>query len=143
MSYCTTTDILGMIAEDVLIQLTDDNGLGVVDEAKVSVAIARADAVIDGYCAKRYGVPFSPVPALVRDLSVDMAIYHLYANRQGAPEDRKQRYDDAIAYLKDVSRGLVTLGPDADAETTGEASDNMAEISSSPRIFTRGQLKGF
>ena len=137
MAYCTQADLLEQISEDVLIQLTDDEDAGVVDTDMVTRAIADADAEIDSYCGTKYEVPFSPVPVMVRKYSVDIAIYNLYARRRGAPEDRKERYDDAISFLKDVSKGIATLG--GDAPSGDDESGPEATTVKSDRVFSRGR----
>jgi len=140
MAYCTQSNVLDQIDEDVLIQLTDDDNAGVVDTDVVTQKIADADALIDGYCGARYTVPFDPVPALVLKFSVDIAIYNLYGRRKGAPEDRRNRFKEAVDFLKGVAVGNNSLGeddPDA-GETSFELSTNNPD-----RIFTRGKMSGF
>lgn len=141
MSYCTKADILEQLDEDILIQLTDDDDLGVVDDDVVTRAIADADAEIDSYCGTRYSVPLSPVPAIIRKFSVDIAIYNLYARRKGAPEDRQKRHDNAIKFLVNVSTKKVSLGADDPDGAPPDA--NAPEIDYSTRIFTRDKMKGF
>jgi len=141
MAYCTQSDILEQMDADVLIQLTDDDNAGEVDDAKATRAIANADAEIDSYCGARHSVPFATVPDMIRACSVDIAIYNLYARRQGAGESVKERYDNRIAWLKAVSKGLATLGEDDPDGVPSE--NNMPEISSSDRIFSRETLKGW
>jgi len=137
MAYCTKADILEQLEEDVLIQLTDDDDAGVVDEGKVTRAIADADAEIDSYCGTKYDVPFSTVPVMLRKMSVDIAIYNLYARRRGAPEDRKERYDDAISFLKDISKGIASLG--GDGPSADDDSGPEATTVKSDRVFSRGR----
>lgn len=129
--------MIEQISEDKLIQLTDDGDTGTVDAAAVTRAIADADAEIDGYCGTRYAVPFSPVPVLIRKISVDIGIYNLYARRKGVPEDRQKRYADAVRFLKDVAKGVATLGGD---EPTDD-SDSGPEVTAvkSDRIFSVGK----
>jgi phage gp36-like protein len=137
MAYCTKTDLLYKVDEDILIQLTDDDDTGSVDDAIVSEAIAEADAVINGYCGTKYDVPFSDVPVIVKKWSGDIAIYNLYCRRRGVPEDVITRYSAAIDALKDVSKGLVTLGvldPGVDTDDGPEAS-----TSNDDRMFTMGR----
>jgi len=74
MAYCTQNDIELAISEDVLTQLTDDENAGSVDSDIVAAAIATADSEIDGYCAVKYTVPFTTVPAIVKALSLEIAI---------------------------------------------------------------------
>jgi phage gp36-like protein len=107
----------------------------------VARAIADADAEIDSYCGVRYSVPFSTVPPVILKFSVDIAIYNLYARRKGAPEDRKTRYDNAVRFLKDVSKGLASLGKDDPDSTPAER--HMPDIDQSDRLFTREKMKGF
>lgn len=137
MAYAVQNDILEAISSDELVNVTDDAGAGVVDADAVTRAIADADAEINTYCATQYTVPLSPVPDIVRKLSVDIAIYNLYGRRRGATDDRKQRYDNAIALLRRIADGSVSLGvaaPDPDEEGGPEATQ-----SGSDRIFTTGR----
>jgi phage gp36-like protein len=141
MAYSTKSDILEQMDEDVLVQLTDDDDAGSVDDDKVTRAIADADALINGYCGNKYTVPFTTVPALVRKYSVDIAIYNLYGRRKGAPEDIRNRYKDAIDFLKGVASGNNTLGEDDPEGTDSDAPEMYSE--NAERIFTRDKMKGF
>ena len=141
MAYCTKADILDQMDEDMLIQLTDDDDEGAVDDDKVTRAIAKADAEINSYCGNRYSVPFTTVPAMILAASVDIAIYNLYARRRGATDSIKERYDGRVAWLKNVAKGLVTLGEDDPDGVPSES--HMPEISSSGRIFSREKMKGW
>lgn len=136
MAYSAQTDILEQLDEDILIQLTDDVDAGVVDDDAVTRAIADADSEIDSYCGAHYEVPFSDVPAMVRKLSVDISIYNLYARRKGAPEDRKQRYDSAIRFLRDISTGKASLGSTAPDDSDGGPE---ATTKKSDRKFSLGR----
>lgn len=141
MGYCTQSDLEEQIPQAELINLTDDAGAGTVDASAVARAIADADAEIDAYCGARYTVPFSPVPVMIRKMSVDMAIYHLFSRRAlKMSDDRKARYDNAVRFLRDVSLGRISLGADAPAETD---TNNSVDIDSTTRIFTRGKMEGF
>jgi len=140
MAYSTQSDLLEQIQEADLIELTDDAGVGAVDASVVARAIADADAEIDSYCGSRYTVPFSPVPAMIRKQSVDIAIYNLHSRRAvmgKIAEDRQKRYDSAVRFLRDVSKGLITLGADAPAEPTD--GQPQATRSVDDRIFTIGR----
>lgn len=140
MAYCIQSDLEEQISEADLIQLTDDDNAGVVDAGVVTRAIDDADAEINGHCGKQYSVPFSTVPPIIRKLSVDIAIYNLCARRGGAPEDRKERYDNAIKFLTGVATGKNALGEDDPDESS---SSHKPEISSNDRIFSRDKMEGF
>jgi len=139
VAYSIQADILEQLDEQTLIELTDDANEGEIDTDAVTRSIADADAEMDGYLGARYSVPLSPVPTIARKLSVDISIYNLYARRRGAPEDRRQRYVDAIAFLKEVAAGRASLG-----ESDGAPADtHRPEFLSSTRVFSRGNMSGW
>ena len=139
MAYSTQTDIEEQVSQAELIELTDDTGAGTVDTSAVARAIADADAEIDGYCGARYTVPFSPAPAMIRKLSVDIAVYNLFSRRSNLklPDERQKRYDNAVRFLRDLSRGLISLGADAPAEP--DSGLPRASTNRDDRIFTTGK----
>lgn len=139
MAYSTLTDIAERIPAEILLQLTDDADTGSVDEAKAAAAIARADSEIDAWCGGRYAVPFATVPAIIAELSADLATYYLYSRRQEIiPEARSERYRANQALLKAISAGQVQL-PGAASAKTGAT---RIEVTSNDRLFNRGSLKG-
>ena len=141
MAYSVKDDVLEQMDEDILLQLTDDHDTGVVDDDKVTRAIADADASIDTYCQGRYSIPLSPVPDKIRQVSVDISIYNLYSRRgDTVPENRKDRHKEALRFLEKVSEGKISLGSSTPAETT---TTDTANIDYNDRIFTRGKMSGF
>lgn len=143
MGYCTQDDVLDQLSEAQLIQCTDDNDTGSVDAAKVAQAIADADGEIDGYVGARYAVPLSPVPAIILKLAVDIAIYNLFSRRDEVPENRAERYKNAIRFLEQVAKGGISLGAD-DPEGSPPATEAPRMSSQNPaRIFTRRKMSGF
>ena len=140
--YCTLTDITALIPEQTVINLTDDSGIGVIEQASVDAAISDAAAEIDSYCAARYQVPFNPVPAVIVKVAVDIAVYNLYSRcAEKIPESRQERYKNAIDLLKSISKGVVTLGVVPAPEANPQGS-NRPEITSNPRLFSRESLRG-
>lgn len=141
MSYCGQTDILNQIDATLLLQLTDDAGVGAIDADIVTRAIEDADATIDSYCQDRYAIPLSPVPPKIRQISVDIAIYNLYSRREDVvPDIRKEKNQAAIKFLERVSDGKIQLGV---ATLTPVNTDNSVNISGNTRIFTRNKMEGF
>ncbi|OPX20371.1 MAG: hypothetical protein BZ151_04395 [Desulfobacca sp. 4484_104] len=138
MAYCSQEDLLKMIPEEELAEITSESG-GIPDPAIVAEAIAQADSEIDVYCAVRYAVPFDPVPSLVKSLSVDVAAYHLYSRRSVAPEVRRQKYEDAITLLKAISQGTAVLSMSSGVLTPNGR--EVAELTSQPRQFSRSSLE--
>lgn len=140
MAYCTLDDIKAMLPEDVIIRLTDDEGLSIIDESRVSESIAQADAELDSYCADRYEVPLSPVPEILRKLSVDVAIYNLYSRSvHEMPPVRAGRYRAAVRQMEGIARGLVSIGPSVAAQ--GGLSETNKPVNDN--VFSRDRMKGF
>ncbi len=138
MSYSTKEDILKQISQERLIELTDDEGIGQFNESVISEAIEDADSRIDTYCGTVYTVPFSPVPEILKRLSVDIAIYNLFSRRGIGDEVREKRYDNAIRLLKEISTGKVTLGKVPEPKDNPE---RRAQLNAQDRIFNRDTMK--
>jgi phage gp36-like protein len=140
MSYILQSDLeAGGLSNSQLIQLTDDAKSGEVDTDKVSKAIEDAEGEVNGYLAKRYVVPVAPpVPDLVQKLSTDIAVWNIYSRRQRAPDNVRQRYEDAIKMLIRIADGDMVL--DLPAPPSGLTG---GEVFGPERVFTRDKLKGF
>ena len=137
MAYCNQDDILKMIPQDELTELTADTG-DTPDPEVVTEAITKADAEIDAYLGTRYAAPLSPVPAQVTSLSVDMAIYHLYTRRSLAPQVRRQKYEAALVFLQRLAAGEVVL-EGVGGEPPGTQHQGV-EADGATRLFSRDTL---
>ena len=139
MAYCALEDVREVISDEELIHLTDDAGAGAIVESRVTQAIASADAEIDGYCAVRYAVPFSPVPAVIRKCSIDIAVYNLHARRtKTIPEARQVRYDNAVRILRDIAEGKASIDVEAAPEAGG-----VSRRAPEDKTFTLDKLKNY
>lgn len=142
MPYCTQDNILAMVDEETLVSITDDDDTGSVDADVIAAAIADADAAIDTYLVRQYTVPMaSPVPDMVRKLSVDVSLYNLYSRRNRVPESVEQRFKDAVVTLRDIAAGKAGIPGAVDAPS--DQSDNGVAVTSGTRIFTRATMEGF
>jgi phage gp36-like protein len=136
MPYAVPEDLVNMVPEEELAQLTAEAG-ELPDPGVLADAIARADAEIDSYLAVRYQVPISPAPDRLKALSVDVALYHLYTRRGVAPEVRRRPYEDAIAFLKLAAAGQVLIeGAGGEARESRTA----VEFTGPSRQFSRNTL---
>lgn len=140
MAYCNLDDIKKMLPEANLVQLTDDEQSGVINEDRIGEAIEQAEGEIDSYLQGRYAVPISPVPSLINKLAVDIAIYNLYSRiPEEIPSTRAERYKNAVRILEGIAKGLISIG----AEEPAASDQDQARIEAKDRIFTREKLKGF
>jgi phage gp36-like protein len=134
MAYCSEDDLLKMIPQSELAELTTESGEG-FDSLIIAEAISKAEAEIDAYLGVKYLVPLAAPPARVKALAVELAIYHLYSRRSVVPPVRQQNYEEAVAFLQQVAAGqVVIVGPQGEPPTvTKEVSD----ASGATRVFSR------
>ncbi|GAA0311700.1 MULTISPECIES: gp436 family protein [Rhodovulum] len=139
MSYAVLADLIARAGHVEILQVADRDGLGVPDPDVIAAALADADSTINGYVRVKYALPLPGTPRLLNTWAVSIARYVLH--RDGAPDHVTADYKDAIAGLKDVARGLITL-PDAAGETPAEVAGT--HVAASPReVFTRTHLRGW
>ncbi len=72
-------------------------------------------------------------PPQLKSLAVDLAIYHLYSRRSVAPQVRRQKYEAAVAFLKQVAAGQALVEGLA-------AEPQVNEFSGPFRVFGRDDL---
>ena len=80
MSYSTRAEVRAMLKDDTLNTIFGDAFHEDASEREelagpvIDEAIADADGEIDGYLAKRYQVPLSPVPKVINKYSKDITM---------------------------------------------------------------------
>jgi phage gp36-like protein len=110
----------------------------------VDEAIALADAEIDAYCGGRYRVPVSPVPELLKKLSLDIAIYGLYSRKvTDISGIRAERYGNALKELEAISKGLISLGAPDTPEEADTPSGAKSKEKAAGNVFSRGSMEGY
>lgn len=140
MAYAIQADITAIYGEDALLVVADRAGDGVVDAAAVERALAAATALIDTHVGVVYDTPLTFVPDLVRDLCVDIALYKLATEGNGLTEEKRTRYEDALALLKRVADGKASLGLPA---TEKPKSAGAVIVSGPRRQFGRDRMRDF
>jgi len=139
MTYATQQDLVDRFGSDELIQLTDRANIGSIDSTVVSRALGDADAEINGYLAAQYSLPLPSVPAVLVRLACDIARYQLSADR--VTESVRDRYKDAVVFLKSLSKGEAQLGV-----ATGQSavtSESGVSFTGPDRIFSRSTLRDY
>lgn len=129
--YATRDDMIARFTETEIIDLTDRNDDGDIDDAILETHLSDASAEINTYLS-RYQLPLSVVPPVITAKCCDMARYYLYGD--DVTEIVQKRYDQAVAYLTRVSKGIVSLGlTGADKPNSGTSS----VMTSGGRVFAR------
>jgi len=102
----------------------------------IAAALEDADARVNSYIAVVYTVPLSPVPATLTRIAGDIARYFLYDDR--ATDQVTERFNAAIAFLKDVAAGRASLGVDTAGAAPAPA--DTIQFPASQKVFAREAL---
>ena len=123
-----------------LVQLTG-RGSGQLDADVLERALLDADGLVDSYLTQRYRLPLAGYSFPAR-LACDIALYYLMGTR--VTDSAQTRYEDAVAFLRDVARGVAGLPLDGSvmpAEGDRQGAD-LVEFQTAGRVFQRG-VRGF
>lgn len=138
--YADIDDITSRYGDDALLVVGDHNADGQVDVGRVNAALEDASEEMDTYLASRYDLPLTIVPRILKHLCVDIAMYKLSDSMDGYTEERRRRYEDAIALLRRISKGEASVGV---AKTDDSQAGNHAVfIEGRGRVFSRGTMRG-
>ena len=137
--YASKADIDDLYGEDLLVRIADLDKDGTPDEDVIEKALLSADEICDAYLSSQYTVPVSPVPGIVRNCAVDIAVYKIAMGVTTRTTEMRQRYEDAIEHLKLIATGKVGLGlppVDEDGDTIPDSDPNAKRKG---RIFDIGR----
>lgn len=113
--YCTYEDIEADIGFNDLLQITDDNKVGVIDEDLVQTKIQNVENYINSYIQEHYDLPITSAAGLsvLRKIAVALVVCDLYQRRLGLeyPESLVLRRQEAINDLMKIQKGIINLQP--------------------------------
>lgn len=147
-TYCTLDDLQNGMSQKTLVELSNDDPMASdVSEPVIDHVISMAAEEIDGYLRGRYQLPLTVVPTMVRQLSIDVVRYHLYARRSEGtnfPPAILERYKQAIVKLENLREGLISLGQ-AEGDQQGSDVLELGEIkvAKRTRLFDKRFLEQF
>lgn len=141
MTYATKQDLIDRFGELELKQLTDrvNRPPSTIDDTVVSKALGDAVDLVNSYLAKAYALPIATPPTILTRLSADIARFYLHAGKADKESPVSRAYDQAVAWLVNVARGLVTL--DAADVAPAQAGGGSVQANPSTRVFTRDSLR--
>lgn len=150
--YCTAKEAVSMIKEDMQNAVIGDEYIEDPEERKTRMlelaqgAVEDACLEIDGYLSKRYSVPFSRTPGVLRKFAKDIAAYNL-VSRMGIDEGEREktfltRYNQAISFLMNVAKGIIDIGVE-EHSAAKEGAANGFRMGSAERIFSRDSMRGW
>jgi phage gp36-like protein len=118
MSYCSITAIYSNLP--LIPNTATANGFVRATEV-INSHIRRTDGIIDGKCARRYSLPFSPVPPMIRSIAEDIVSWYTLRSFYSKDGQNKSEYlsdfkDEAIVMLNLIMIGDIDL-----VDTSGSA----------------------
>jgi phage gp36-like protein len=115
MNYLMQSDLLAVMSQQDLIDLTDDYRVGAVSDEVLNAAERAAVSDLELYAAKYYTLPLPSVES-VKALVMQLMKYHLYARRRVVPEEVQSAYKLTMRKLEQLgpsSLGIPGVEPEA------------------------------
>ena len=116
MAYSEKADLIMAKDETILKQIAGESG--VINDDWINEAIEAADAQIDMNCEKKYTVPFTTVPKIIKKWSVQLALCWLYRRSNMAnksAEDECGKINDSLTLISEGKKEI----PGGVKKTTG------------------------
>lgn len=136
MSYATVSDMIETFGEREMIQLTDRNSTGSVNESRVQRALDSAASRIDpALRSAGLTLPFSD--PLLTEIACKLARAHLYEN--GPTEVVADDRDRAIADLNLIATRKLQLSNEPEPNHNA----GMPQFSKPASVFDNDKLKGY
>ena len=128
-----------------LIRLTDDAHAGSIDADVLDQVASNAESKLLVYVAQKYTLPLGLTDAnaarAVRAHCMAVCVYDLFVRRDGAAtEARTKAFDAAIAWAKDIAKGIVGLPGESEAGQVGGLGHIVIE--SEDAAFSKESLNG-
>ena len=141
MPYCTVQDMVERFGERELRDCAELAADEAIDGAVVQAAIADASAEMDAHLGRRWRVPVTRRTPLLVMLACQIARYRLLDGREH--EQAVRRYEEAIALLKALAEGKVTLGLSAEELSDAPVTAGAAEVRTERHPFDRDAKAAF
>lgn len=138
MKYATLEDLNRRFGTRELQTLAPSDEPGGIDSDLIEAALNDAQAEIDSYIGQRYRVPLASVPDVLVGVACDLARFRLYSTNP--TEEVMNRYNQRIAFLRDVSSGKAGIPAEGNQQGSALA---VGFTGGGVRSFTRETLKGF
>lgn len=140
MTYATLTNLIGLVGERELIQLTDraEPPTDQIDEGVALGALQAAADEIDSYVGAIYALPLAEPSQLLKDICLDLARYRLFKD----PTDEVARRRKAsIDHLVNISKGIAKIPGALGKDPVGR--DGVVAMTGPGRRLTRDSMAGW
>lgn len=142
MAYATRSDIETLYSADAL-YVADRGGDAAEIDAAIVRALEQATDEIDAYLRTRYETPITPVPNLLVQFCVDIALYRLANTADVRSDEHRLRYEDARGQLARIADGKMALPVTRDPDDAPGYDVPRPIVQTGPeKQFTRDKLDG-
>jgi len=139
-TYATSADLTKQFGSEQILLASDRDGDGVADADVIDAAIETASKYIDSYLSVRFDLPLSSSGDVLVRPCCDLAMYFMSADSGALTDEKKERYKDTRAWLKDIAKGVAELGEDVYDETAHDVPQLSTD--NPDRQFTRTKMDG-
>ncbi|EAN5774906.1 DUF1320 domain-containing protein [Salmonella enterica] len=108
------------------------------NEKKLAQALSDAGALADSYLSAKYSLPLAVVPQVLVQHCCAIAFYYLCD--QQATDQARDRYREALTWLREVKNDSIPIG--VDEAGSAPESDDLPQMQAEAPVFGRNQ-KGF
>src|ERR1700737_1713114 len=138
MGYATKEDIDELYGTDLLVRVADYNRDGTPDPDVVARGLLAADEICDAYLSAQNTIPVTPVPGVVKNCAIDIAVYKIALGRTGRTDEMRVRYEDALTILEKISTGKIGLGLPPVTVTGKDATGAPITTTTNPNVRRSG-----
>lgn len=140
MPYASKQDMIDRFGEPELIQISDRDGSGTLNDQTLEQAQMDGDAEIDAYLRPLYRLPLEVVPTNLVRIACDIYRYYMYGAL--VPDYAEKRHKLAIDTLKLINSGKLDLTLNAEEKPAPEPL-----VSTRPgvaaSVFNESALRGY
>lgn len=148
MAYATAAQAIEIYGTDYITIACDRNGDGTLDSTAFEKQLEIATRQMNSYVLGRYALPLTTPPEHFQKVCTDIAVYNSCPSAAELTEQIKDRYKEAIDYLKDIAANRIKLELTTDA--TGANASQTTELQTKSTIyavtvdrqFKRDKLRG-
>jgi hypothetical protein len=120
VAYITVAELQASMSPTSFATIFDDDNDSVTEDATVDAAIERASALVDAWISPVYAGPFpitqTPVPAMIRELTIQYALAFAYQRRpdytrtlESGDANERERWDRADAMGERLQKAILRI----------------------------------
>jgi phage gp36-like protein len=131
--YANIDDMIDRYHRDFIYMIADKNNNDILDSQPITHALDDASDLINSYLTTRYSLPLKHCPPILKRYCVDIAIYWLCDDIGVATLEKRQRYQDGINWLQQISQGDIKLNlPPQTPHSNNKPSDTSTPTKPTP-----------